>query len=265
MVKALTAIVLGLAIVLAVVWMPPMSFYALIVVMSGVGAIEYSRMFFKDPVERVATIFCTALAAVLMSFYPFMSELIIPILAVLIFAVCLLFMWRAKELPGVGNRIGLCVFCIVYLGIAFPFWGAVRNMPDGSSLVLLALAPACLCDTLAFLVGRTMGRHKFAPKVSPNKTMEGFVGALLGSLIGSLLVWKVLLPEIALLHVIAIALIVWITSPFGDLIESMFKRSCGVKDSGSIIPGHGGFLDRLDALVFTGPAVYLYIKYAIGF
>jgi phosphatidate cytidylyltransferase len=198
-----------------------------------------------------------------MLFYANSPDVIVPVVGIIVFLACLFFMWRTSELSGVAQRIGLAVFAIMYLGFAFPMWGVIRLLPNGASLVLLALVPATLCDTFAFLAGKIFGRHKFAPSVSPNKTMEGFVGALLGSLMGTFVIKFLLLPELAAVHVVAISFIVWITSPFGDLIESMLKRSCGVKDSGTIIPGHGGVLDRLDALIFTGPAAYLYIRYVI--
>ncbi len=137
-------------------------------------------------------------------------------------------------------------------------------MEGGQSIVLLVLAPACLCDTFALIAGKAFGRHKFAPLVSPQKTVEGFIGALFGSVLGVAAIKWLLIPDINWYLVLGLAVVIWITSPFGDLVESMLKRSCGVKDSGVIIPGHGGILDRLDALIFTGPAAYVYMKYVVG-
>ncbi len=97
--------------------------------------------------------------------------------------------------------------------------------------------------------------------VSPNKTLEGYAGALLGSALGTGIVFAWGLQEYAVVHAVAIALLIWIVAPMGDLIESMLKRSFGVKDSGTLLKGHGGILDRLDALIFSGPVVYAYAKY----
>ena len=167
-------------------------------------------------------------------------------------------------MKGVAERIGLSTLGILYLGVSFSFWVWLRKMDYGNIAVLFAIAPACLCDTFAYAVGKACGRHKFAPKTSPNKTMEGFAGALVGSMLGVFVIWYFLVPHLEWYLPLGLAFIIWITSPFGDLIESMLKRSCNVKDSGCIIPGHGGVLDRLDALIFTAPAAYLYMKYIFG-
>lgn len=264
MVKVITAIVLGLSFVAAIWWMPIRSFNILLMVIILLGAVEYCRMFLNDPVERWAAVVAIIAAATSM-FYGFETAAVVPAtLALTLFALSMIFMWRAQELEGIAGQLGIATLGLLYLGIAFPFWGWLRELDRGNSIVLLAIAPACLCDTMGFLAGKSFGRCRFAPKVSPNKTWEGFVGALVGSLIGSIVIWQLLLPLMKWYYVIGLALVIWITSPFGDLIESMFKRSCGVKDSGAMIPGHGGILDRLDALIFTAPAAFLYMKYVVG-
>ena len=107
-----------------------------------------------------------------------------------------------------------------------------------------------------------MGKRKFAPMVSPNKTMEGYFGALVGALVGAFVIKYFFFPSLGALWIVGLSLIIWIVSPFGDLVESFLKRSIGVKDSGTLIPGHGGILDRLDAVIFTAPAVFIYFKLA---
>lgn len=265
MVRAITAVVLGIAIVAAVWWMPANSLKVLLFVILLLGAFEFGRMFFPDRVERGVSIAAIVVVAVAMFYYRETARHMPVILAILLFALMLVFMWRAGEISGVAERIGLCVLGIFYLGIAFPFWIVLRDMENGNSVVLFALIPACLCDTFAYITGKLFGRHKFAPRVSPNKTVEGFVGALFGSIVGTVVIWRLLLPDIFWAYIPGFAVMIWITSPFGDLVESMLKRSCGVKDSGGMIPGHGGVLDRLDALIFTGPAAFVYMKYIVGF
>jgi phosphatidate cytidylyltransferase len=265
MVKSITAILLGLGIVTLVWWLPARAFDALVLALVAWGAFEYSRMFFQDAFERNMTMLSMFAAAMAMlSARRCSMEFLIPEFTMLVFVLALAFMWRTKELPGVAGRLGTAAFGVAYMGAALPVWAWIRAMDNGASFVLLALAPACLCDTFAYLAGKFFGRHKFAALVSPNKTMEGFFGALVGSVVGVFLVRHLLLPNLPLIHASILSLVIWMTSPFGDLVESMLKRSCGVKDSGTIIPGHGGILDRLDALVFTGPAAYLYFKLAIG-
>jgi len=114
-------------------------------------------------------------------------------------------------------------------------------------------------DTGAYLTGMSIGRHKLMERISPKKTWEGFIG---GIIIASLIAWFLSgwLGVVDKIHWIIIALIVSVTGTYGDLIESMLKRSIGVKDSGTIMPGHGGFLDRFDSAIISFPLVYLFIS-----
>ena len=115
-------------------------------------------------------------------------------------------------------------------------------------------------DTFAYLSGKNFGKHKLFPSVSPKKTIEGFIGGLLGAVLVA--VCFSLYSVKSIWEWIGIALILVVFGTFGDLIESKFKRIAGVKDSGTILPGHGGFLDRLDSLIFTAPFVGLLLVIA---
>ena len=114
-------------------------------------------------------------------------------------------------------------------------------------------------DTGAYLTGMSFGRHKLMERISPKKTLEGFIG---GIIIAALAAWFLSgwLGVVDKIHWVIIALIISITGTYGDLVESMLKRSTGVKDSGSIMPGHGGFLDRFDSAIVSFPLVYLFIS-----
>ena len=261
--RVITAIFLGVGIVAALLLLPEILIDLLILLIAIFGLFEYGRMFFQQGAMRAIIIFGGGLLAAVMLFAQNVVVLIPLIIIGFVFASALLIMRRSASLEGSADKLGVAVLGFLYLGLAMPFWGWIRSMEDGAAFVLLALVPACLCDTFAFAAGKSFGRRKFAPIVSPNKTMEGFVGALLGSLVGAFGVWALLLRWIPVYHIVVLALIVWITSPFGDLIESMLKRSCGVKDSGGAIPGHGGALDRLDALIFTGPAAFAYFVFFV--
>jgi phosphatidate cytidylyltransferase len=111
-------------------------------------------------------------------------------------------------------------------------------------------------DSFAYLVGKTLGRHKLFPSVSPKKTIEGSLGGLLFALVGAYFLGR-FVPVLEITQWILLGLILVIMGSFGDLIESKFKRAAGIKDSGAILPGHGGMLDRLDSLVFAAPFAYL--------
>lgn len=135
--------------------------------------------------------------------------------------------------------------------------------PDGMLILIGFVAVTALSDTGAYLIGTNFGSHKMAPSISPVKSWEGF-GAGLVTALGAGLLLAGILFELDLLDGLAFGAIAGLLGPVGDLVESMAKREIGVKDSGSILPGHGGFLDRLDAIIFTVPAAYIYVHFIVG-
>ena len=116
-------------------------------------------------------------------------------------------------------------------------------------------------DTGAFYVGRSLGRHKLVPMVSPQKTIEGSLGGLAANILVAWIFQQTLLSRYPLLNMVSLGLTIGIVSQVGDLLESMFKRTARVKDSGSILPGHGGFLDRADSLLLPAPIVYFFMVF----
>ena len=159
------------------------------------------------------------------------------------------------------------VFCLVYTGFTLIALPVLRSSEDGKSLVLFLLCAVWAGDSVALYVGRGFGRHKLAPKLSPGKTWEGAAGSIAGSLLvtGLLIVLATQLARREILtlafpgpvlHWMFLALIVNIAAQLGDLAESGLKRSAGVKDSGTLLPGHGGVLDRIDALLLAAPVLW---------
>ena len=264
MIRVLSAIVLGL-VVLGIVWfLPGWGVGLLVILASALGLMEFGRMFLPNAVERWAMFIVGLATAAMMVLFPDAPEKILLVLVFDLFILTFVWIRASEDVAGSAARLAIALMGVVYLGIAFPFWSWIEGLPGGKEIILLALVPACLCDTCALVFGKTIGRHKLAPVVSPNKTVEGLAGALVGSFVGVFLMRWILVPQLPIEHALVLTILIWVTSPFGDLVESFFKRSSGVKDSGTIIPGHGGVLDRLDALIFTGPAVYAYFKYAMG-
>jgi phosphatidate cytidylyltransferase len=133
----------------------------------------------------------------------------------------------------------------------------------GAGWVLLALSIAWLADTGGYFVGRSLGRAKLFPEVSPNKTWAGLVGALIGGAVAGILGSTLYLSQLPLSRGLALGLGGAILGQLGDLVESLMKRSLGVKDSGVMIPGHGGLLDRIDSLLFVAPMTYVYALWAL--
>ena len=152
----------------------------------------------------------------------------------------------------------------LYGGLGLGPIAALRVGPSGLQWVISALVITWANDTCAYFAGRLLGRHKLHPAVSPNKTWEGFAGGAVGSVAGMFIARWVAFPGLTTLDCWALGLLGAVLGPLGDLCESMLKRAHGVKDSGMLIPGHGGLLDRVDALLFNAPAVYLYVVLVRG-
>lgn len=141
----------------------------------------------------------------------------------------------------------------LYTGFMLSSIVLLRDAEPGFAGALLAIgscASLWVCDSFAYLIGRQFGRHKMAPKISPKKSWEGFAGGIAGSILVWLIVWATHLFPLDLWYALLTAVVVGVLGVFGDLIESRIKRGVGVKDSGNIIPGHGGMLDRCDSLIF---------------
>ena len=135
---------------------------------------------------------------------------------------------------------------------------ALGTLSTGAAYLWLAFVGTWASDTFAYFVGSCVGKRKLCPSISPGKTFEGAAGGLAGSIIGVAALGA--LFGLPLYHTLFLGILVGIVAPFGDLVESALKRFTGVKDSGNILPGHGGVLDRFDAVMFSAPVVYYYIK-----
>jgi phosphatidate cytidylyltransferase len=152
--------------------------------------------------------------------------------------------------------------------LLYPVWSLTHlvlylDTPSGRHALLFLLLCVWVCDSAAYYVGSTLGRHKLAPEISPNKTVEGAVGGISGAA-GASVVLKILgLVPWSITFALGAGLCIALLAQVGDLAESMIKRDAGVKDSGSLIPGHGGMMDRIDALLFTVP-VFFYILSMTG-
>ncbi len=181
-----------------------------------------------------------------------------------------------KDNPHPLRTIGGTLFGILYVGLLWNFltklllFGRPSEFPDsiywpGRWLLLYAVFAAKFTDIGAYLVGCAIGRHKLIPRISPGKSWEGvFGGVLVGTLVGTLFVWA-LRDHFAPLgltwpRALPLGLVLSVCAVVGDLTESLFKRAANVKDSGGVVPGMGGTLDVLDSILFTAPAVYLFLR-----
>jgi len=184
-------------------------------------------------------------------------EMGFPWLLASVLANALLLLPRAADLPTAWTRMAQASFGVFYVGgllAALPLLHAQM----GSGWVALAIAVTFGNDTGAYFIGRVYGRHKLAPVISPGKTIEGAVGGLAASLGIVFAARGLFMPALSLRDCAMIGVPAAIVGPSGDLVESLLKRAAGAKDSGRLLPGHGGILDRIDALLFVGAYVFLY-------
>lgn len=154
-------------------------------------------------------------------------------------------------------------FGIVYIAAPLSYLIVLRGLPSGGKWIMLLLMVIWLNDTCAFAAGRTIGRTKLCPGISPKKTVEGAVAGLAGGMLAGYAVNIFFNLGAGAAEVLGLSLIIGAVGIIGDLAESLLKRSVNVKDSGTIIPGHGGVLDRIDSLIFTIPFLYYYLIWLI--
>jgi phosphatidate cytidylyltransferase len=170
---------------------------------------------------------------------------------------------RVGDINTGALRIMSSIATPVYIGLMLCTLSLIRRDAgaEGPGFVLMTLMFAWLADTGGYAAGRLFGKTKLYPSVSPNKTWEGFFGAIAGAVCGALLAHFWYLPSIPLLPAVLLAVCCGVIGQLGDLAESLLKRAVNAKDSGRLVPGHGGLLDRIDALLLVSPAVYLYLMW----
>ncbi len=181
-----------------------------------------------------------------------------------VISVFLVFFYRLARKGGSSGvalkSIAYALLGILYIPLLFSYLMLVRGFQDGQWWLLLMFTVVYGNDTFAYYIGRNLGRHKFSPIVSPNKTIEGSLGGLAGGMLVALVMHYLFLGNlIGVRDILLLAFFLGILGQLGDLFESLIKRSVGVKDSGFVIPGHGGMLDRIDSIIFPLPFLYYYI------
>jgi len=198
--------------------------------------------------------------------------LVLVIPAVLIMAYCIVWIILHKPFGVVSTMPS--VFSFFYVTVLLSFVIVVREAPGGVYLVWLVFISAWGADTCAYFAGKAFGRYKLCPALSPSKTVEGAIGGVLGAAMLAVLFgvaverWflEIVVPGTlpGAVSIAAIAAAAAVLSIFGDLTASAIKRQVGIKDYGSIFPGHGGVLDRFDSVLFTAPAIYIMLSMVIG-
>jgi phosphatidate cytidylyltransferase len=256
--RALSAVVLLPLLGALILWQQPLGFGAAVVLVSGLALHECAAIMLgaAPPKFRATVVLLGVLYTAALYLAP--GAALVWTLAAVI-ATAALTLLDPGEIPAAGGRLGATTFTVLYVGgLAAPLALLQRDALHGRAWVLLAIAVTFGNDTGAYFGGRGFGRHKLYPKVSPAKTVEGGIGGLVASLLIMFAVRATLAPWLTVGDCLAVGLPAAVLGPIGDLCESLMKRAAGVKDSGHLIPGHGGMLDRIDALLFVGTWIYVY-------
>jgi phosphatidate cytidylyltransferase len=233
-------------------------FLLLCAVATVICADEGFRMFLHDLRDRASGI----ALAILVFFFEVLPPESLGVPALLVCVLLSVF----HALPGSSDpkdktrRAATLCLGAVYVGGLLSMYPRTLLLPRGEHWVLLGILAVAAGDTMAYFTGRAIGRRKLAPSVSPNKTVEGAVGGLLGSIACSVLYAHGFLPGVPAGYAAAAGAGIGVFGQAGDLFESLVKRAAGVKDSGTILPGHGGLLDRVDGILAAGPVLYLFAR-----
>jgi phosphatidate cytidylyltransferase len=262
LVMRLATAAVGVPVILSLVYLaPPWAFYLLVLAAVLVGAQEFFAMTHPgDRVSQAAGILLSAAASAAVYIAPGDVRVLLTVLVVIPVLGPIITLARLGSLETAALRACALGFGPLFVAVPLTLLALMRvNLgADGSGSVILALGLAWFADTGAYFAGRFLGKHKLYEAVSPKKTVEGALGGLLASVVWALLGSFWFLRSLPVAHAIPLAIVAGILGQAGDLAESLLKRSTGIKDSGAIVPGHGGILDRVDALIVTSVAVYLY-------
>ena len=240
---------------------PAWGFSLLATAAAGIAALEIFRMTHPgDGVSQSVGALSAAAVTLALAFAAPDPAVLFGALVVVPLVGMLMPLFRLGDIPTAALRVMTGGAAPIYVGGPLGLLALLRRDfgADGPGLVLVTLMLAWFADTGGYFVGRFFGKTKLYEAVSPKKTREGLFGAVLGSLAGALLAHFTYLPSLGLPAALVLGLVAGPLGQLGDLVESLLKRSLGTKDSGGIIPGHGGILDRIDALLVLAPMVYLY-------
>ncbi len=240
-----------------VVWkLSPAFFAGLALIAAVIGQYEFYRMA-RNRGSRPLVSLGLLLGALIVPALPGMHGIFFITLSPLLIMIARLFSPRPVE--GAVEDISSTLLGVFYVAMLFGFQVAIRMAAGGKEWIVFLYFVIWATDIGAYSVGIPFGKHKLYPKISPNKSVEGLLGGIVFAIGMALLCRAWFISSLGTGETVALGAMLALVGTLGDLVESLFKRSAGVKDSGAIIPGHGGMLDRMDSMLFAAPVLYYYI------
>jgi phosphatidate cytidylyltransferase len=263
MVRVITGLILAALVILGVIYLPAMALKLVIAGLVAIATYEFARMALPRHPTSSPTLLIVlgTLTSLLVMFGERQFSTLIILFPSVLIVTFVFYLLRPHSLEIVLAQISKTVLGVLYAGLLLSFLGLIRDLPVGSAWLFIVLATTFGADTGAYISGHLWGRHKLAPQVSPAKTVEGLIGGLIASIAVAFICKFIIYSGFLVKDCLWVGILVGLIGPMGDLSESLIKRSVGVKDSSNLIPGHGGLLDRVDALLFTSPIVYCYAAY----
>jgi len=252
--------IVSLPILLAIIYFgTPFHFFLLLEFAIFIGLYEFYRMIEKGGLGCYK--WAGIILGILLSLAIFKGAYINLVIAASVIILFIIRIFEGNTSDNTFSYVSNTIFGIVYVSFLMSYMGVIRNSGDnGRELIFFVLLITWMGDTTAYYGGKGFGKHKLAPLISPNKTVEGAIAGLMGSIVGAIIA-KLWFLDISILNAIVAGILIGVFGQFGDLSESMIKRNLQVKDSGGIIPGHGGILDRVDSLLFSAPVFYYYYRF----
>ena len=263
MARLISGALLIAGVVAALWFLEPIFLLGIVVLVAMLAFREYANIASRAGVHvsRPAGAIAVALVCVAVGIPGMPLEVALAGATLALCALALSSAMTAVPVAGALQSAAIGAFAPLYIGLPLGLLAATR-WSLGREAALLLILTVAISDTFQYYSGRTFGRHLLAPLVSPKKTIEGAVGGFVGAALSLAVIGYWWLPQMALPARIALGLAVAAVGIVGDLFESLLKRSVNMKDASSVIPGHGGVLDRIDALLFAAPVYYVFVRYS---
>lgn len=261
--------IFGIPIIVSLVLVGGLPFVGLVLLINLLAQYEFYKLTELKQMLPLKILGLLGTILITISFYKFGIEKLWIIIIALFYITLLIELFRNKG--SATLNISGTTWGFFYPSVFFSFHILIRELPKsldldyavGGRWILFMLVTIWICDTAAYFVGSAVGKQKLYQRVSPHKTVEGAIAGFIFAIITAYFFHVIYIKTLSLTHCLIIGAIIGVMSQIGDLVESLFKRDAGVKDSSGILPGHGGFLDRFDAPLFMAPLMYLYLRFVV--